>query len=293
MAGSTVMRVRAADGSPFTDACAQDSYGEAHDYKVNIIGQSVVCESNRTQVTVTVNDQPTDAPTGTATQKLCEGNTLADIAVAGTDIQWYSTATGGSPLGLGTTLQDGDIYYASQTLGACESGTRLEVTVFILPIAPMPTGASNQTYFDGEHISDLEVTGTDLTWYEDEDKTQEITDLANFLLENYETYYVSQAPAGSCESELLAITVHEELGTADPLFAGLTYHPNPMKHKLSISNTTPMESVSLYDLRGRKIMERRVDANEISLDVSNLQAGAYFLRVNIDGKTGVFKLVKE
>jgi hypothetical protein len=264
-----------------------------HFYNWTISTGTVVCESARTEVTVTINDQPTAAPTGTTTQKLCEGNTLADIAVAGTDIQWYSTPTGGSPLGMATVLQDGDIYYASQTVDACESDTRLEVTVFILPIAPMPTGASNQYYFDGEHISDLDVTGTDLVWYEDEDMTQEITDPTTFDLENYETYYVTQSPAGSCESEPLAVTVHEELGTTDPLFAGLTYHPNPMKHKLSISNTTPMESVSLYDLRGRKIMQRQVNGTEINLDVSNLQAGAYFLRVNIDGKTGVFKLVKE
>jgi hypothetical protein len=262
-------------------------------YNWTIIESSVTCESARSEVTVTINDQPTAAPTGTTTQKLCEGNTLADIAVAGTDIQWYPTPTGGSPLGMATVLQDGDIYYASQTVDACESDTRLEVTVFILPIAPMPTGSPNQTYFDGETIADLDVTGTDLTWYEDEDMTQEITTPANFDLENYETYYVSQAPAGSCESELLAITVHEELGTRDPAFSELVYHPNPMKHRLSISNSVPMESVSLYDLLGRKILQRKVNANGISLDVSNLQSGAYFLRVSIDGKTGVFKLIKE
>src|SRR5690606_34371464 len=155
MAGSTVMRVRAGDFDAPTDACASDSFGEAHDYKVNIIGQSVVCESSRTAVTVTVNNQPTAAPTGTATQKLCQGNTLADIVVAGTNIQWYSSPTGGSPLGMSTIVQDGDIFYATQTLNACESNTRLEVMVFVLPNASIPVGAANQTFIAGQTIADL------------------------------------------------------------------------------------------------------------------------------------------
>src|SRR5690606_30966103 len=204
-----------------------------------------------------------------------------------------SSPNGGTPLGLATVVQDGDIYYATQTVDACESDTRLEVTVFVLPNATPPTGSANQTFIAGQTIADLVVTGSDLVWYEDEDMTQEITDPASFLLENYETYYVSQSPAGHCESEVLAITVHEELGTRDPVFAELTYHPNPMKHTLSVSNTDPIESVALYDLLGRKVMEHKVNNNKINLDVSNLQSGTYFLWVNIDGKTGVFKLLKE
>jgi hypothetical protein len=60
-------------------------------------------------------------------------STLSNIVAAGTAIQWYATATGGTILTNSTLLVNSGIYYASQTLNGCESQSRFMVTVTISP----------------------------------------------------------------------------------------------------------------------------------------------------------------
>ena len=61
---------------------------------------------------------------------------MANLLVNGSFIQWYSAATGGTPLSLNTTLVIGTTYYASQTINGCVSLDRLEVTVQIVLNTP-------------------------------------------------------------------------------------------------------------------------------------------------------------
>jgi serine protease inhibitor len=80
-------------------------------------------------MTITVNTTPT--PTGTASQTFCAtpAPTVADLTATGTGVQWYAAATGGTALATTTALVNATTYYATQTLNACESTTRLAVTV--------------------------------------------------------------------------------------------------------------------------------------------------------------------
>ena len=94
--------------------------------------QTVDCESlTRTAVAVTINVTP--APTGSATQVLEDGATVADLMAMGNDVMWYSVETGGMMLSADTALVNGNTYYASQTINGCESDDRLEVTVTVNP----------------------------------------------------------------------------------------------------------------------------------------------------------------
>ena len=74
---------------------------------------------------------PPAAPTGTLTQNFCANPapTIASLTANGSAVQWYTAASGGSPLASTTALVDGTTYYASQTVNGCESTTRFEVTV--------------------------------------------------------------------------------------------------------------------------------------------------------------------
>lgn len=70
----------------------------------------------------------TSAPTGTLSQTFSTGNTLANLIVTGTNIQWYSTSAGNSAISNTTPLVSGTTYYVSQTVNGCE-GPRLAITV--------------------------------------------------------------------------------------------------------------------------------------------------------------------
>ncbi|MFC6096817.1 T9SS type A sorting domain-containing protein [Flavobacterium qiangtangense] len=81
-----------------------------------------------TTQTLSVTVTTTAAPTGTSPQDYTTGDTLADFDVTGTGIIWYDAPNGGNVLPASTILVSNVTYYASQTVGGCESPTRLPVT---------------------------------------------------------------------------------------------------------------------------------------------------------------------
>lgn len=94
------------------------------------------CESER--VPILINIQNTLAPTANATQSFCtsQNPTLNSISVIGTNLKWYDSSTAGNILANTTPLQDGQTYYAIQTLNGCESPTRLAITVALISTLP-------------------------------------------------------------------------------------------------------------------------------------------------------------
>src|SRR5690606_17113587 len=156
----------------------------------------------------------------------------------------------------------------------------------------LPVGDRNQAFFDGETLADLTVTGDDLKWFADLDRMIPLPETT--LLVDQTTYYVSQTQNGFCESELLPITVHRVLGTNDPAFANVMVLPNPASDRLTISNNGPIESVELYNLLGQRVIAQSAGFQaQTVMDVSFLSSGTYLLNVKIDGKTGIFKVIKE
>ena len=299
LGNTTVMRVvdRYA-GSPVSACSPGGTWGEVHDYRVTVVGASLVCESSREEVVVTVNDVIPAVPTGASTQEYCEGATIGDL-VAGlsssdSELLWYMSDSSNDVVSANTLLQDGMSYYASELLDACESVNRLEVTVTILENSDLPTAAINQGFGTGEVLTDLDVQGDNLTWYYDQYGTQEVLDPTSEVLQDQETYYVSQTTAGNCESELLPITVHvSQLDTDNPLFSNMVYYPNPAKDYLILSNSTPIKSYEVYNLLGQKVMASSANADEVRINTSNLSTGAYMVKVVVEDASAVFKIMKE
>ncbi|MFL9483866.1 gliding motility-associated C-terminal domain-containing protein [Chitinophagaceae bacterium LWZ2-11] len=166
------------------------------------------CESSLSTITVTVNATPA-APTGNSTQTFCQiaNPTVANLQAIGTNIQWYSTAAGGSPLANSAALIDGTTYYASQTTVNCTSTSRLSVTVSITA-TPAPTAITTQPIFcpsSGATIANLQATGTNIQWYSGANGGTPLP--TTTLLSSGTTYFASQT-ANGCESvNRLAVTV--------------------------------------------------------------------------------------
>ncbi len=151
--------------------------------------------SLRLDVTVTIIEIA--APAGTPIQNFCSQGTVAELIAFGTGIQWYATATGGTPLAPATALVNGTHYYASQTATGCESPARLDVTVTITTPPSPPTGAVFQNYCDGATVGDLTAVGTDILWYSAPTGGSVLP--ASTVLTNGTHYYASQTVSG-CES---------------------------------------------------------------------------------------------
>ncbi len=80
--------------------------------------------------------------------ELCDGSTIADLAVTGTSLQWYDAETNGNVLPTSTVLVTG-AYFVSQTLNGCESPRGIVNVVInpnVLPtfdvVAPICSGGT-------------------------------------------------------------------------------------------------------------------------------------------------------
>jgi methionine-rich copper-binding protein CopC len=153
-------------------------------------------------------------PTGNAIQYLCSQATLADMNVSGTEIQWYADKMGGSPLESSTVLIDGTHYYASQSVGGCESQSRLDTEVVLKMVTP-PVGDTTQTFCAGAEITDLHVTGIDVRWYASSSDSAPLD--ASEALINNTVYYGAQLIDGGESFERLSVNVVVNEATPSPI----------------------------------------------------------------------------
>jgi GH35 family endo-1,4-beta-xylanase len=168
------------------------------------------CESTRALIAVTVNALPT-APTVTTQVTYCQNATATQLTATGTNLKWYTAATGGTGTMTAptpTTATAGTTnYYVSQTTNTCESGrTLIAVTVNAIPNAPAVT--TPVSYCQNATATQLTATGTNLKWYTAATGGTGTTTAPTPTTATVGTtnYYVSQT-TNTCESARVLIVV--------------------------------------------------------------------------------------
>jgi len=249
------------------------------------------CESSRTAVLVTVNT--TSAPTASA-QTFCTSATVADLTASGSNLSWYSNSTGGTALTSGTTLSTG-IYYVSQNVDGCESPrTAVNVTI---STPSTPTGNAVQTIYGGvasdATIEDINVNGSNIVWYPTPGDAAAGTNAipAGTQLVDGAVYYAVSV-VGTCRSAALAVTVTVVLDNASFDIKSLKYYPNPVVDRFTVSYTKSITAIQVYDINGRLVKNLQTNGNEVNVDMSDVAASVYIVKVFADDTMGEFKVVK-
>ena len=190
---------------------------DGEDYWATQTDATTSCESaNRIVVNVTINTTP--PPTTTAiNQSFCEidNATIADLAITGTNVQWFDTETSTIPINSSDLLVDGEDYWASSTNSTtgCQSANRTVVNVTINKTPPPTTTETNQSFCLNDFnpnlptVADLNVSGNAVMWYNTETATIPLN--ATDSLIDGEDYWATQTDATSgCESfSRLKVTV--------------------------------------------------------------------------------------
>lgn len=88
------------------------------------------CESAKKEILIQLSDP--NAPTGNPVQDFCSASnpTLKNVAVKGTAVKWFNNL--GILLPETTALQNGETYFATQTVNSCESTQKLAVKVNVV-----------------------------------------------------------------------------------------------------------------------------------------------------------------
>ena len=153
---------------------------------------------------ISVVTEESTLPVATPIQNFC-GNPnpqVSDLIATGINIKWYASLGTNVVMPQSITLNNGQTYYATQTIDGFESG-RIAVQIFI---KPLPTVNANQTVCSGKTLADLQVTGTNLKWYS---AAIGGTLLPSTTVVSNGSYYVSQtiAGTGTCESTRTTVNV--------------------------------------------------------------------------------------
>lgn len=195
------------------------------------------------------------------------------VIISGANSSTYSATTSGS-------------YTCVITNGSCSSTT----SATILNTTSAPTGNSSQSLAPGSTLNSIIITGTNIQWYS---SLTSLTTLANTtLLVNGTTYYASQTLNG-CEGPRLAITVQVQLGIADFDTIKISYSPNPVINFLEVKSNELLKSVSIMNALGQIVYFKNFNNTVLQLDLANLSAGSYFIKVQSDERQNVFKIIKK
>ncbi|WCM41012.1 glycine-rich protein [Flavobacterium sp. CBA20B-1] len=177
-------------------------------------------------------------------QSFCIGQnaTLADVVITGSTIKWYSASTGGVLLPATTVLTNGTTYYASQTVGTCESSTRTAVQITLNQGTPLTTTQLNVC--SNTRVQNMTIDGfnyTQLKWYSS--PTSAIQLPASQLLATG-TYYISSL-TGTCESPRQAVQVTVAAAVPAPTATAQTVCGNSTLNDLVVGKD-PSASLNWY-----------------------------------------------
>ena len=206
------------------------------------VSQTTGCESPRASITVNV-VAGTPAPTASSTSiSYCQGGTATQLAATGSNLLWYTTATGGTGSTTAPTPNTATAgvttFYVSQTSGSCES-PRLAITVTVTATPAAPTATSPVNYCQNATATPLTATGNNLLWYTTATGgTGSITaPTPNTSTIGTTTYYVSQS-TGTCEGPRASIVVNVSAVTAAPtVLSPVTYCQGAMAMPLTATGT--------------------------------------------------------
>ena len=255
------------------------------------------CESTRRSVSVRV--IPQTAPVINAFV-LCGASTVADLYLPTANnisYKWYTSTTATTELTQNTILTTGT-YYAERVEYGCISA-RTAVSVTISDIPSSPTGALQQSFtvntIGQATIADLIMDQTDIYWYNTyNDARNDYNPLpAETPLVNGKTYYAAIIGSNGCSSLPTAVLVDVTLGMADFDKTQLAYYPNPTTDILNIQYKQTIDSVTVYNLAGQKVLAKTYNSDKIQLDMSSLASGNYLLELRSQNQSQIIKISKK
>jgi uncharacterized delta-60 repeat protein len=230
------------------------------------------CESQqRLAVNVTINNP--SAPTGPATQNFCNSATVGDLSATGSNIQWYNTASGGTPLAASTVLTNGN-YYATQMIDNCVSENRLSVTVVINPTPSSGVSLNGSTLTASQQ-------GATYQWL---DCNNDLSPIAGANQISYTPpfsgNYAVQTTLNGCTATSACTYVQVLTGSIDeneePFIINL--YPNPNSGTFTFETTLNGKYLVMNNL-GQIIAEFNVEyPSQKEVNLNNPSKGVYYIK---------------
>lgn len=100
-------------------------------------------------------------------------------------------------------------------------------------------------------------------------------------------------PVGFGQIEDYTLEVVKNMSVENSVFNDFQFYPNPAGEYLNLKSTEAIQKIEIFNLLGQKLKEISSDKSEIQLKLDDLLKGVYLMKVDIDGKTKTYKLLKK
>lgn len=258
------------------------------------------CESPRAMITVNVNATPA-APGVSSPVNYCQNASASALTATGSNLLWYTVATGGSGSGTAPTPSTATAgstnYYVSQTATGCES-QRAVIIVNVTAIPSAPTVASPVTYCQNAVAVPLSASGSNLRWYSSATggTGSAVAPVPNTSIAGTVTYYVSQSnncgesprasivvnvtatpvlPAGLNATGITINSVVLNWSSIPGVFYTVDYKAAASSNWINVLTAANTGTVSLTNLAASTQYDWRVSANCATTTISNYSTAQF------------------
>jgi hypothetical protein len=105
-----------------------------------------------------------------------------------------------------------------------------------------------------------------------------------------QAYYIYAVNHGGVADIVVECDV---LGVDNNVIAGFSFYPNPADDVLNLNAVNIIESITVFNMLGQKVVDQAIGATNSQVNVAHLTTGTYVMKVTVNGEVGTYKLVKE
>jgi len=89
------------------------------------------------------------------------------------------------------------------------------------------------------------------------------------------------------------VTVMNKLSTEDKFLKNLSFFPNPVKNYLTISSLFKISNYQIYNVLGSLVGEGNPGGKVVTIDMTMLNSGMYFIKVTSSNMQSTLKIAKK
>ncbi len=229
-----------------------------------------------------------EKPSGDSLQYFCYLAKIKDLAVFGSNLNWYQESTNGSLLNTNQDMVHLKPYYISQTIEDCESKERLKVQGSITQIDTRITKTDSSLLALNNY--------TAYQWLNCDSSFAPISQATNSLFTpRISGNYAVKIIQNQCidTSGCFKITL-PSVGSKEIHNSYFRFEPNPVSNQLTIhlSERLLQQQVILYNSISKVRKMLTLETNPMQVDVSELAPGLYFIAIPNTGLAPM-KFIKE
>ncbi|MDA9335932.1 BspA family leucine-rich repeat surface protein, partial [Flavobacteriaceae bacterium] len=218
----------------------------------------------------------------------------------------YSSGTGSNILIFNYTVAAGhnssDLEYVDTSSLALNSGTIIDAATNNATLTLVSPGTTNSLGANKALV--IDTTAPEITLVGNEIETIEVgatyTEQGATATDNYDTtltvvvggdtvdtaivgtysvtYNVSDVSGNAATEVTRTVTVAEVLGLGSTEINSVSIYPNPTTSKWTIESSRVINTLTLFNLLGQKVLDQTVNGTKVNIDASNLKAGVYMLK---------------